>query len=134
MMKNLEQPAAENFRALFAGMDRELLADVLSLLLAERSEAPVSLPEEDVPVFQNFAGAVLFLKAKYDFEELELFTAEAGFVYVNLGERRVLLTGRPAGGKFGLGEGVRGASREAPQGNTESPAGGRFSHLEMGEE
>ena len=35
---------------------------------------------------------MLFLKTKYKFQELSLFSTEADLVYVNTGDRKVLIT------------------------------------------
>ena len=47
---------------------------------------------ETTSAYKNFAQAILDLQKKYKFPELQLFTTEADLVYVQAGDRRVLLT------------------------------------------
>jgi hypothetical protein len=42
--------------------------------------------------FDNFAQVISWLKSKYDFQELRAFYTEADLVYVNTGDRKVLLS------------------------------------------
>lgn len=73
--------------------------DTLALLLAEKEEhgstekkVVVSTSSNVETKFDNFAQTINFLKTKYKFQELSLFTTEADLVYVNMGDRKVLLT------------------------------------------
>jgi hypothetical protein len=85
----------EEIRTAIDGIQGSVLRDALALLLAEsgsvqgRSEAQAAQPE-----YANFAQALLALKRKYTFPELSLFTTEADLVYVQTGDRRILLTNR----------------------------------------
>ncbi len=79
-----------------AGMSEETVKDALSLLLStkKQTENPVSNIQKDFSEkkFSNFAQAINFLKKNYSFQELQSFQTEADLVYVDTGERKVLLT------------------------------------------
>ena len=89
----------EQIRNALDGMDPEVLKDALALLL---SRGGVTSSQEsrnkvaDATDFQTFAQAILYLKSKYKFSELNKFTTEADLVYVNTGDRKVLLTSASA--------------------------------------
>jgi hypothetical protein len=129
----------EEINAVLEDMDGELVREALALLLAEGREQP---PPAAVPGFVNFAQAVLFLKENYDFAELELFSTEAGLVYVTTDARRILLTDislpnekparagdAPKASGGDSAEWQEAAVRETPK-TAYGPAG-RFSRLEM---
>lgn len=85
-------PREEQIRAAISDMDSEVLKDTLAILLAENK---ISAPEQKNELrgdFQNFAQVILELKRKYKFPELNYFSTEADLVYVQAGDRRVLLT------------------------------------------
>lgn len=83
----------EEIRGAIANMGEETLADALALFLGEGlpQTAGDAAGERE---FDNFAQAVQYLKKKYGFPELALFSTEADLVYVMTDGRRVLLTDR----------------------------------------
>jgi hypothetical protein len=85
----------EEIRTCIGGIDSEILKDALSIVLAEHADKRMdSAMQQALPDFANFAQAVLYLKKKYHFQELDAFSTEADLVYVQAGDRRVLLTDR----------------------------------------
>ena len=84
----------EQIRASINNMDAELVKDALSILLAKEPVQSEKIKNEITAYYKNFAQAVIALKKKYNFPELNLFTVEADLVYVTTGDRRVLLTDR----------------------------------------
>ena len=85
-------PREEQIRAAISGMDCEVLKDTLAILLAENRTSAPEQRNELRGDFQNFAQVILELKRKYKFPELNYFSTEADLVYVQAGDRRVLLT------------------------------------------
>ncbi|QQO09000.1 hypothetical protein [Breznakiella homolactica] len=90
-------PREEEIRAAVDGMPRETLADALALLLAQGKAPSQQTAGMDKPDLKNCAQAIQYLKRNYQFPELEFFTTEADLVYVQAGDRRVLLTDRMGG-------------------------------------
>lgn len=84
----------EEIRASIENIDPEILKDTLAILLSQNSMNTNSLKPEIQTNYKNFAQAVLDLKKKYNFPELNFFSTEADLVYVQAGDRRVLLTER----------------------------------------
>ncbi len=86
----------EKIRTAISNIDGEVLKDTLAILLSSGNgsgESSVkSINSSDVNKFDNFAQAISWLKKKYKFQELEAFSTEADLVYVNTGDRRILLT------------------------------------------
>ncbi|MDR2096181.1 MAG: hypothetical protein LBP76_11810 [Treponema sp.] len=123
-MGNIKQ---EEIRAALEGVDREVLADALSLLLAEEPPPEQAVAGVDRPELANFAQAVGYLKKHYDFSELDFLTTEGDLVYVRAGDRRVLLTSRESGPEY-TGPDRQGASYDPEPAAGE---GDRFSHLEI---
>lgn len=82
----------EEIRASIANIDTEVLKDTLAILLAKDTITPTIATSEIRNNYKNFAQAILDLKNKYKFPELDFFTTEADLVYVQAGDRRVLLT------------------------------------------
>lgn len=86
----------EKIRTAISNIDGEVLKDTLAILLSSGNgsgESSVkSANSSDVNKFDNFAQAISWLKKKYKFQELEAFSTEADLVYVNTGDRRILLT------------------------------------------
>lgn len=135
----------EEIRSAIEGVSREALADALAIVLAEGSAPSQAAAGMTKPDLSNFAQAVMYLKKNYGFEELDLFTTEADLVYVQAGDRRVLLTDR----MNGPARPMPGQGRPSPEesGQASTPAagadskntppddeeGGRFSHLELWE-
>jgi hypothetical protein len=109
------------------------LADALAILLAEGKSPSQAIAGMDKPELVNFAQAIMYLKKNYGFAELDLFTTEADLVYVNAGDRRILLTDRtntlPGSEGISLGSHVKEASGNEKA--NPAPAGGRFSNLEI---
>lgn len=89
----------EQIRAAIDNLDDTVAKDTLAMLLAEKEGhgnvekelASSSISKTDTK-FDNFAQAIEFLKTKYKFQELSLFSTEADLVYVNTGDRKVLIT------------------------------------------
>jgi hypothetical protein len=119
---------AEEIRAALEGIPPETLADALAIVLAEDKPPSSAVAGMDRPELSNFAQAVAYLKKNYGFEELEHFTTEADLVYVNAGDRRVLLTDRtnapPVKNEAAL------ETKNAGNGG-QSGSGGRFGNLEI---
>lgn len=84
----------EQIRASISNMDEDIVKDALSILLAKEPAQTVSTKTEISSNYKNFAQAILALKNKYKFPELNYFSVEADLVYVTAGDRRVLLTDR----------------------------------------
>ena len=82
----------EQIRATIDGMDIDILKDTLAILLAGNNASVPAKSSELRGDFQNFAQAILELKRKYKFPELDYFSTEADLVYVQAGDRRILLT------------------------------------------
>ena len=124
---------AEEIRSALEEVSKETLADALSIVFAEGKSPDQSVAGMDKPKLDNFAQAVMYLKKNYDFEELDYFSTEADLVYVNAGDRRILLTDRmnaipgiEGGTQPGGGQGKEEPGREDTASN-----GGRFSNLEI---
>ena len=88
----------EEIRTAIDGMNETTLKDTLALLLSESTSVQTTVQTAQ-PDYANFAQALLALKKKYKFPELTLFTTEADLVYVQTGDRRILLTDRDAAAK-----------------------------------
>ncbi len=135
----------EEIRSALDGTTRETLADALAIVLAEGNAPAASAAGMNKPELANFAEAVQFLKKQYDFAELDKFTTEADLVYVQAGDRRVLLTDRMNGvsrpmssSSLSSGQaeaGTSSASSQKKEDKHQAPEneGGRFSHLELWE-
>lgn len=82
----------EQIRASIENMNDSLVKDALSIILSKESAQPATIKNEISSNYKNFAQAILSLKNKYKFPELDYFSVEADLVYVNAGDRRVLLT------------------------------------------
>lgn len=127
--------------------DQETLRDMLSILLSEDShqlQTVQTVPEAHQADYANFAQALLALKKKYSFPELALFSTEADLVYVQAGDRRVLLSERTSSSK---NQSNTAASPLGPEAEGSPPAAsgtdfdtafepetkenGRFGRLEM---
>lgn len=86
----------EQIRASIENMNDSLVKDALSIILSKESAQPATIKNEINSNYKNFAQAILSLKNKYKFPELNYFSVEADLVYVNAGDRRVLLTDKNA--------------------------------------
>lgn len=86
----------EEIRASIDDMDSEILKDTLAILLAKTNPTQNITKTEIQTNYQNFAQAILDLKRKYKFPELNNFSTEADLVYVQAGDRRILLTDKDA--------------------------------------
>jgi len=119
----------EEIRAALEGTSTETLADALAIVLAEGKQPSNAVAGMDRPELSNFAQAIAYLKKNYGFEELEHFTTEADLVYVNAGDRRVLLTERMNTQPVKNDDVLEKKST----GNDEAPfgSGGRFNNLEI---
>lgn len=125
----------EKIRATISNLDDSVAKDTLALLLAEKEvqgtrkgKDTVNQIPNDKTAFDNFAQAINFLKAKYKFQELSLFSTEADLVYVNTGDRKVLLTDTSVKPK----ENTRPSEQQDFE-NAFEPLNknGRFSNLEL---
>lgn len=87
---------AEKIRTTISNIDDEVLKDTLAILLSSGNvsggNSVKSADSNDVNKFDNFAQAISWLKKKYKFQELDAFSTEADLVYVNTGDRKILLT------------------------------------------
>jgi hypothetical protein len=87
----------EYIRTVLENYDNETLKDALALLLAENVQSSNNVIQTRSNAnfdsnFSNFAQAISWLKSKFKFQELDAFSTEADLVYVNTGDRKVLLT------------------------------------------
>lgn len=87
----------EYIRTVLENYDNETLKDALALLLAENVQSSNNVVQTRNNAnfdsnFSNFAQAISWLKSKFKFQELDAFFTEADLVYVNTGDRKVLLT------------------------------------------
>jgi len=123
---------ADEIRAAVKDISQETLADALAIALAEGGAPTQAVAGMDKPELANFAQAVAYLKKNYGFEELEYFSTEADLVYVNAGDRRVLLTDR-MNAAFGNTLPASEENIPSPPPNDTPPEsnGGRFSNLEI---
>jgi hypothetical protein len=135
----------KEIRAAVNGMAQETLADALTLFLAGDKKPGQAVAGLDKPELSNFAQAVLYLKRNFDFPELDFFSTEADLVYVQAGERRVLLTDRmnSAAGVLNYEansqetafdnevSGVAAREKSVPETQPSGQDGGRFSNLEI---
>lgn len=92
----MNRPHTETIRDILSNYPQETLADALSIFLGEGSNGTASGSASANREFKNFAQAILHLKKTTSFAELDLFTTEADLVYVQAGDRRILLTDRNA--------------------------------------
>ena len=104
----------EQIRTAIDNLDEQTAKDALALLLAgntaglKRPEFTSSTETDSISgsmKFANFSQAILWLKSKYKFQELDAFSTEADLVYVNTGDRKILLTDTSAKAKQVSGEG-----------------------------
>lgn len=86
----------KQIRASIDNIDAEVLKDTLAILLAQNTTSQPVQRNEVQGNYKNFAQAIIDLKKKYKFPELNNFSTEADLVYVQAGDRRVLLTDREA--------------------------------------
>lgn len=84
----------EQIRSSIDHVDSEILKDTLALLLAKNDNAVSTQKNTITSNYKNFAQAILDLKKNYKFPELNAFSTEADLVYVQAGDRRILLTER----------------------------------------
>ena len=119
----------EEIRSALDGVSPETLADTLAIVFAEGKAPSQAVAGMNKPELANFAQAIIYLKKNYDFDELEHFTTEADLVYVQAGDRRVLLTDRM---NTSPDNEPKSSSPSLGLGDT-APAtdGGRFSNLEI---
>lgn len=117
----------EEIRSAIDNLSIEQMKDVLSIVLAEAKPSSQVIAGKDNPELVNFAQAIIFLKQNYDFEELDYFNTEADLVYVNTGDRRILLTDREKK------EQSESTYKEKPTSDKANPMtnDGRFSQLEI---
>lgn len=131
----------EEVRSSLEGASRETLADALAIVLAEGNAPNRASVWMTKPELENFAEALQYLKKEYHFEELKLFSTEADLVYVQTGDRRVLLTDRANGLVNTISQNMVNAYidkdhfllEESVDEDKNNPCkdGGRFSHLEL---
>jgi hypothetical protein len=85
----------EQIRSAINNLDDSTAKDALALLLSGGATTPKTTSQSDGlsdKQFSNFAQAINWLKSKYKFQELSVFSTEADLVYVNTGDRKVLIT------------------------------------------
>lgn len=106
----------EQIRGAISDLDEEFAKDILSVLLSQSTEGSVydksanrqqasvggasGIKATDSVDFANFAQAISYLKGRFKFKELSRFTTEADLVYVDTGDRKVLLTDRDDPARF----------------------------------
>lgn len=73
-------------------MEPEILKDTLSILLSNNISNNNQNFETSIAQYKNFAQLILDMKKQYNFHELDLFSTEADLVYIQTGNRRILLT------------------------------------------
>lgn len=104
----------EQIRTAIDNLDEQTAKDALALLLAgntaglKRPEFTSSTETDSISgsmKFANFSQVILWLKSKYKFQELDAFSTEADLVYVNTGDRKILLTDTSVKAKQVSGEG-----------------------------
>jgi hypothetical protein len=123
----------EEIRSALEEMPPETLADALAIFLTEGKNPSNAIAGMDKPELANFAQAVMYLKKNYDFEEMDYFTTEADLVYVNVGDRRVLLTDRMNTSTGSEKKSSGNLIQEAGEDEKTNPAvsDSRFSNLEI---
>jgi len=84
----------EEIRSSIDKMNPEILKDTLSILLSSNVSKNNQNPEFSVAQYKNFAQLILDMKKQYNFHELDLFSTEADLVYIQAGDRRILLTNK----------------------------------------
>lgn len=82
----------EEIRSSIDKMEPEILKDTLSLLLSNNISKNNQNSETSIARYKNFAQLILDMKKQYNFHELDLFSTEADLVYIQAGDRRILLT------------------------------------------
>ena len=85
----------EQIRSAINNLDDSTAKDALALLLSSGTTTQKTISQSDGlsdKQFSNFAQAINWLKSKYKFQELSVFSTEADLVYVNTGDRKVLIT------------------------------------------
>ena len=83
--------SSDELSAAVRHMDEEAVRNALIEVLSLPDAGVQPIPEQKRE-FANFAQAVEYMKDEYAFEELDAFTTEADLVYVQAGNRKVLLT------------------------------------------
>lgn len=82
----------EEIRSSIDKMEPEILKDTLSILLSNNISNNNQNFETSIAQYKNFAQLILDMKKQYNFHELDLFSTEADLVYIQAGDRRILLT------------------------------------------
>lgn len=83
----------EKIRSTINEMDESVLKDSMAILLASYNTSSIPQNQSKIKAdYKNFAQAIMDLKKKYNFPELNFFTTEADLVYVQAGDRKILLT------------------------------------------
>lgn len=82
----------EEIRSSIDKMEPEILKDTLSILLSNNISKNNQNSETSIAQYKNFAQLILDMKKQYNFHELDLFSTEADLVYIQTGDRRILLT------------------------------------------
>lgn len=106
----------EQIRGVVNELEEDFAKDILSVLLSQSNEGSVydksasraasqqggasGLKSTDSVDFANFAQAITYLKSRFKFKELSRFSTEADLVYVDTGDRKVLLTDRDDPARF----------------------------------
>lgn len=123
----------EKIRSTINEIDTEILKDTLAILLSKNNNVQNKPMTETTSAYKNFAQAILDLQKKYKFPELQLFTTEADLVYVQAGDRRVLLTEKQEAVKQMPGPDLPQEEAATMDNAFENikPNDTRFSHLEL---
>lgn len=126
----------EQIRASINNIDSDILKDTLAILLSKNENIVTDQREENKVQYHNFAQAIMDLKNRFDFPELNYFSTEADLVYVQAGDRKVLLTEKtdsptPNGSNSPARPKVDSPLTEEDAFENINSSDTRFSHLEL---
>lgn len=123
----------EEIRSSIDKMEPEILKDTLSILLSNNISNNNQNFETSIAQYKNFAQLILDMKKQYNFHELDLFSIEADLVYIQTGNRRILLTNTDENSNNDSLPKNQGANSPSPDDAFENirNADSRFSKLEL---
>lgn len=123
----------EEIRSSIDKMEPEILKDTLSILLSNNISNNNQNFETSIAQYKNFAQLILDMKKQYNFHELDLFSIEADLVYIQTGNRRILLTNTDENSNNDSLPKNQGANSPSPDDAFENirNSDNRFSKLEL---
>ena len=134
-------PNEEQIRNSINEIDSDILKDTLAILLAKNNNVSNNQHISVSDDYKNFAQAILSLKQKYNFPELNFFSTEADLVYIQTGDRRILLTDKENNTREQKTNPIKTEKDENPISKSDNsfenafenimPGDTRFSHLEL---